>query len=57
VDKATAVTAAVEDFSRFKDIDPDTKQKITQYVDTEANEEGLYVQSASIMLGLMAWQS
>jgi len=57
VDKATAVTAAVEDFSRFKNIDTETRQKITQYVDTEANEEGLYVQSASIMLGLMAWQS
>jgi len=55
--RADAVTMLLNDFGRYKEIDAETTRKLESYVDAQLNDEGMYFQSVSTMLGLMTWKS
>jgi len=55
--RADALGMLLNDFSRYKDIDTKTAEKLEEYVESNLNEDGMYSQSANTLLGLMTWKS
>ena len=55
--KEEAIDDLVENYSRYKDIDSDTKRRIEAYVDSQLDEFGRYPRSVNTTLGVMTWNT